>query len=231
MKTLGLLGGMSWQSTLLYYRHLNLRISHRLGGLSSAKLLFYSFNFADLELLQKTANWDEASTLLCNEAENLRAAGAEAILICANTFHIVAEAVEKASGIPVLHIADFTAASIKKEGLKKVGLLGTKYTMEKDFYKSRLSEKHGLEVLIPDVASRGIVHEIIYAELCQGIVKEESKQAYIKVIKELVMQGAECVILGCTEIQMLISPKDSPVPVFDTTVLHAEGAADWALDS
>jgi aspartate racemase len=231
MKRLGLIGGMSWQSTTLYYQFLNRRIQQRLGGLHSAKCIIFSFDFAELESLQRLGKWDKASTLLCQESIRLRDAGANALLICANTFHIVADDVARASGLPVLHIADFTAAAIKAKGFSKVGLLGTRYTMEKDFYKKRLVDKHGLEVVIPSSESRTIIHDIIYDELCQGIVTKKSKDAYIGVINELVEAGAECIILGCTEIQMLIAEKDSPVPIFDTTALHAEGAADWALDS
>jgi aspartate racemase len=231
MKQLGLIGGMSWQSTALYYQFLNRRIQQRLGGLHSAKCIIFSFDFAELESLQRLDKWNEASNLLCQEATRLREAGADALLICANTFHIVADDIASASGLPVLHIADFTAAAVKAKGLSKVGLLGTRYTMEKDFYKKRLVERHGLEVIVPSYESRTVVHDIIYEELCQGIVTEKSKMAYIAVIKELVDAGAECIILGCTEIQMLITEKDSPVPTFDTTALHAEGAADWALDS
>jgi aspartate racemase len=231
MKQLGLIGGMSWQSTTLYYQFLNRRVQQRLGGLHSARCVIFSFDFAELENLQRLGQWHEASMLLCKEAIRLREAGADALLICANTFHIVADDVANASSLPVLHIADFTAAAIKAKGLSKVGLLGTRYTMEKDFYKNRLTEKHGLEVLIPSSDGRTIVHDIIYEELCQGIVTEKSKAAYGVVIRELVETGAECIILGCTEIQMLITEKDSPVPIFDTTALHAEGAADWALDS
>jgi len=230
MKTLGLLGGMSWQSTQLYYQCLNRRVAERLGGLHSAKCIIFSFDFAELEEFQSAEKWSEASAVIQQEAVRLRYAGADALLICANTFHIVADAIEAASGIPVLHIADFTAAAIKKEGYTKVGLLGTRYTMEKDFYKNRLIEKHGFDVIVPDSQGRTVIHEIIYAELCQGIIKEESRDAYIAVIQELVKAGSECVILGCTEIQLLITPKDSPVPIFDTTALHARGAADWALD-
>jgi aspartate racemase len=230
MKQLGLIGGMSWQSTALYYQFLNRRIQQRLGGLHSAKCIIFSFDFAELESLQRQGKWDEASGLLSQEATHLRDAGAEALLICANTFHIVADAVATASGLPVLHIADFTAKAVKAKGFLKVGLLGTRYTMEKDFYKKRLIEKHGLDVIIPSSQSRTVVHDIIYDELCQGVVTEKSKAEYITVIKELVEAGAECIILGCTEIQMLITAEDSPVPIFDTTALHAEGAADWALE-
>jgi aspartate racemase len=231
MKQLGLLGGMSWESTTLYYQFLNRRVQQRLGGLHSAKCIIFSFDFAELESLQRAGKWDQAGSLLCEEAIRLRDAGAQALLICANTFHIVADAVATSSGLPVLHIADFTATAVKAKGLSKVGLLGTRYTMEKDFYKKRLVEKHGLDVIIPSSSSRTIVHDIIYHELCQGVVTEKSKAAYIAVIQELVEAGAECVILGCTEIQMLITAEDSPVPIFDTTALHAEGAADWALES
>jgi aspartate racemase len=230
MKTLGLLCGMSPQSTLLYYKLLNNRIADRLGGLNSAKLVMYSFNFDELEKLQSANRWDDAATLLSTQAMKLKEVGAEAILICANTFHIVADAVEKATGLKVLHIADYTAAAIKKAGFSKVGLLGTKYTMEMGFYKDRLVEKHGLEVLIPEKNERDDTHAIIYHELCRGIVTKESTDRYVSVIGELKKNGAQCVILGCTEIQMLIDESNSSLPPFDTVKLHAEGAADWSLE-
>ncbi|MDH6132018.1 aspartate racemase [Kitasatospora sp. MAA4] len=228
MRTIGLLGGMSWESTAEYYRLLNEFTRDRLGGLHSAKCVLWSVDFAQVELLQSEGRWEEAGALLADGARAVEAAGADLVLICTNTMHKVADQVQAAVGIPLLHLADTTAAAVRAAGLRRVGLLGTAFTMEQDFYKGRLAS-HDLEVLVPDAAGRAEVHRIIYDELCQGVIREESREAYRAVIAALVADGAEGVILGCTEIELLVGPKDSPVPVFPTTRLHAEAAVSAAL--
>ena len=230
MKTLGLIGGMSWESTLPYYRIINETVRERLGGLHSARLLLYSVDFHDIERLQQAGAWDEAGRMLADVARSLEAAGAEGLALCTNTMHKVAPAIEAAVTIPLLHIADPTAAAVKAAGLQTVGLLGTRFTMEQDFYRGRLMERHGLRVLIPDPADREIVHRVIYDELCQGDLRAESRTQYRRIMQRLVEKGAEGMILGCTEIALLVGPEDAPVPVFDTTRLHARYAATWALD-
>ena len=230
MKTLGLIGGMSWESTLPYYRIINETVRERLGGLHSARLLLYSVDFHDIERLQQAGAWDEAGRMLADAARSLEAAGAEGLALCTNTMHKVAAAIEAAVTIPLLHIADPTAAAVKAAGLQTVGLLGTRFTMEQDFYRGRLMERHGLRVLIPDPADREIVHRVIYDELCQGDLRAESRTQYRRIMQRLVEKGAEGMILGCTEIALLVGPEDAPVPVFDTTRLHARYAATWALD-
>jgi aspartate racemase len=229
MKLLGLLGGMSWESTLPYYRHLNEAVRARRGGLHSARLLLYSVDFHEIEALQRAARWDEAGRLLAEAAQALHGAGAQALVLCTNTMHCVADAIQAAVPLPLLHIADPTAAAIRAAGLQRVGLLGTRFTMEQDFYRARLEQRHGLEVLLPDAPARATVHRVIYDELCHGVVREESRQAYRAAIADLVARGAQGVILGCTEIGLLVGPQDAAVPLFDTTRLHAYGAADWAL--
>jgi aspartate racemase len=228
MKTIGLIGGMSWESTAEYYRLLNEFVRERLGGLHSAKCVLYSVDFAEIEQMQVTGQWEESGEVLADAARALAAAGAEILLICTNTMHKVADQVAAAVSMPLLHLADTTVAAVRAAGLSKVGLLGTAFTMEQDFYRNRLTE-HGLEILVPDTEGRDIVHRIIYEELCQGVVRDESRAAYQSVIEELVAHGAEGVILGCTEIELLIGPDDSPVPVFPTTRLHAEAAVAAAL--
>ncbi len=230
MKTIGLLGGMSWQSTVHYYRIINEEVAARLGGLHSAKIVLSSIDFSDMEELQHAGRWIEAGEMLAREAVGLRQAGADFLLICANTMHKVADAVEKASGLPVLHIADATAAAVKAAGINKVGLLGTRYTMEEDFYRVRLAEKHGLHVDIPNPDERAIINRIIYDELCQGIIRPESKSAYLKVMNNLSREGVEGIILGCTEIEMLVTPADFHLPLFPTTRIHAVAAVDLALE-
>ena len=230
MKTLALIGGMSWESTLPYYRIINETVRERLGGLHSARLLLYSVDFHDIERLQQAGAWDEAGRMLADAARSLEAAGAEGLALCTNTMHKVAAAIEAAVTIPLLHIADPTAAAVKAAGLQTVGLLGTRFTMEQDFYRGRLMERHGLRVLIPDPADREIVHRVIYDELCQGDLRAESRTQYRRIMQRLVEKGAEGMILGCTEIALLVGPEDAPVPVFDTTRLHARYAATWALD-
>lgn len=229
MKTIGLLGGMSWQSTTHYYQIINEEIVSRLGGLHSAKIVLSSVDFAEIEVLQRENRWQESGEILAKNANGLRLAGANFILICANTMHKVADQVEAGSGLPVLHIADATAAAVKEAGLHKIGLLGTRYTMEEDFYRVRLAEKHGLQVVIPDAPDRTMVNRVIFEELCLGIVRQESKTAYLQVLRRLENMGAQGIILGCTEIEMLITPSDFHLPLFPTTRIHALAAVDRAL--
>lgn len=229
MKTIGLIGGMSWESSQEYYRIINHEIRTRLGGTHSAKSLMWSMDFGEIEQLQHQGKWEELTRLMIEAAQNLEKGGADFILICTNTMHKMAADVESATSIPLVHIADPTAEKIKAAGLSKVGLLGTAFTMEQDFYKGRLVAKHGLEVLTPDDADRKTVHDIIYQELVVGEILDASREKYRAVISRLVERGAEAIILGCTEIMLLIGQQDSPVPVFDTTQLHAEAAVDWAL--
>ena len=229
MKTIGLIGGMSWESTLHYYQSLNEQVKQRLGGLHSAKIVLYSVDFHDIEQLQRTGQWDEAGVRLATAARALEAAGADVLVLCTNTMHKVAPAIEAAVAIPFLHIADPTAEAIKHAGLQRIALLGTRFTMEEDFYCGRLVAQHGLQVIVPEAPDREIVHNVIYNELCLGVIRESSRQAYREIIARLVAKGAQGIILGCTEIAMLVSPADSPVPVFDTTQLHALCALDFAL--
>lgn len=230
MKTIGLLGGMSWESTIPYYRQINQHIKQQLGGLHSAKIILYSVDFADIEALQRSGDWDRAGELLAEAAVKLQAAGADCLVLCTNTMHKVAAVIETAVTIPLLHIADATAEAIQLAGLKKVALLGTRFTMEQDFYKKRLTESYGLEVLVPDEESRALVHQVIYQELCLGLVKPDSRLQYQQIMADLVVQGAEAIILGCTEIALLVSAEDCAVPLFDTTFLHGQKAADYALE-
>lgn len=220
---------MSWQSTVHYYRIINEEVAARLGGLHSAKILLSSIEFAEMEELQHSGRWNEAGNLLAREAVGLRKAGAVFVVICTNTMHKVADQIEKTSGLPVLHIADATAAAIKKAGMSRIGLLGTRYTMEQDFYRTRLIEKHGLDVLIPEPEDREIVNRVIYEELCLGIVRDESRQEYLRIMDELAQEGVQGIILGCTEIELLVSPHDFHLPLFPTTYLHAVAAVDQAL--
>ncbi|MFD0268592.1 aspartate/glutamate racemase family protein [Streptomyces sp. NPDC127106] len=228
MKTIGLIGGMSWESTAQYYRLLNEFTRNRLGGLHSARCVIYSLDFAEIEQLQVQGRWADAGEILAAAARSLEAAGADLVLICTNTMHKVADVVDAAVAIPLLHLADATAHAVRASGLRRVGLLGTAFTMEQDFYRDRL-QAAGLEVRIPDAGGRALVHRVIYEELCLGIVREESRTAYQKVIEDLVAAGAEGIILGCTEIELLIGPGDSPVSLFPTARLHAEAAVDAAL--
>ncbi|QWF17294.1 aspartate/glutamate racemase family protein [Lysobacter capsici] len=224
-KTLGLLGGMSWESTLPYYRVINETVRERLGGLHSARLLLYSVDFAEVERLQHAGDWDAAGALLGRAARSLRDGGAQLLVICTNTMHKVADAVEAASGLPLLHIADPTGEAIRAAGLTKIGLLGTRFTMEQAFYRQRLIERHGLEVIVPDDDGRELVHKVIYEELCLGRIRDESREAYRRIIAGLAARGAQGVILGCTEIGLLIGPADVDIGLFDTTALHARAAA------
>jgi aspartate racemase len=229
MKTIGLIGGMSWESSLEYYKIINETVRDRLGGLHSAKCILYSVEFSEIEELQRKGMWLEAGKILSNIGHSLEIAGADILIICTNTMHKVAVDVERVTKIPLLHIADPTAETIKKLGLKTIGLLGTRFTMEDDFYRGRLKDMHGLSVLIPEPADRQIVHRIIYDELCLGKILDSSRDEYKRIILDMIHHGAEGIILGCTEIGLLISAGDCPVPVFDTTLLHAARAVDLAL--
>ena len=229
MKTIGLIGGMSWESSLLYYQIINETVKHRLGGLHSAQCLLWSFDFAEIEHLQAADDWDAATQRMIDAARALERGGAECLVICTNTMHRMAGDVQRAVDLPLIHIADATAKQIKTQGLETIALLGTRYTMEQDFYKGRLIDKFSLKVLIPDPAGVQIVHDIIYDELVVGVVNDDSRQQYQGVIEKLAEQGAQGVILGCTEIAMLIKPEHTALPVFDTTTLHAVAAVDWAL--
>ncbi|WP_299952972.1 aspartate/glutamate racemase family protein [uncultured Modestobacter sp.] len=227
-RVIGMLGGMSWESSAEYYRLVNELVRERLGGLHSARCLLASLDFAEVERLQVAGEWAQAGELLAEAARGLEAAGAELLLLCTNTMHKVADQVQDAVGIPLLHLADATAAAVRAAGLDSVGLLGTAFTMEQDFYRDRLAG-HGLRVLVPPADDRALVHRVIYDELCVGVVREESRAAYREVIRRLVDAGAQGVVLGCTEIELLIGQADSPVPVFPTTRLHAEAAVTAAL--
>jgi aspartate racemase len=229
MKRIGLLGGMSWESSAEYYRLVNEATRDRLGGLHSADCLLRSVDFTEVEVLQRSGRWDEAGTLLAAEAAALVAAGAELLVLCTNTMHKVADAIVAAIDVPFVHIADTTADAVKAAGLGTVGLLATGYTMEQDFYVGRLRDVHGLEVLVPGEADRRLVHDVIYDELCVGVVDDGSRAEYRRVMRGLAGRGAEGILLGCTEIDLLVGADDSPVPVFDTTRLHAERAVELAL--
>ena len=229
MKTIGLLGGMSWESTELYYRWINEGIKKKLGGLHSARIAMVSVDFQEIEALQHEQKWDEAGAVLAKAAQQVEAAGADFLLICTNTMHKVAAQIEQAINIPILHLADATAERIKEKGMKTVGLLGTNFTMEQDFYKGRLIDKHGLNVMVPSGPDREIVHRIIYDELCLGVVKDESRQEYLRIMQEMHAEGAEGIIEGCTEIVMLVQQKHTDIPLFDTTAIHAEAAVAKAL--
>jgi len=228
MKMIGLIGGMSWESTLPYYRLINETVRERLGGLHSARLILFSVDFHQIEEHQRSGDWVAAGNILAEAARALEAAGAEGLVLCTNTMHKVAPAIVAAVNIPLLHIADPTAAEIRRAGFSTVGLLGTRFTMEQDFYRRRL-EHHGLRVLIPDEPERAAVHRVIYEELCQGRIVDASRAEYRKVIARLIAQGAEAIVLGCTEISLLIGAPDSLVPLFDTTRIHALSAAEWSL--
>jgi aspartate racemase len=229
MKTIGLIGGMSWESSVEYYRIVNETVRERLGGLHSAQCLMYSVDFAEVEILQRDGRWDEAAQMMIEAACRLEWGGAQCVVLCTNTMHKCADAMQNAIHIPMLHIADATAEKIKAQGLHTVGLLGTNFTMEEDFYKGRLEGKHGLKVLIPPAPEREVVHRVIYDELCLGQINPSSRAQYAQTIRNLVAQGAQGIILGCTEIGLLVHAEDSSVPLFDTTRIHAEAAVDWAL--
>lgn len=231
MRTLGLIGGMSWESTAVYYRLINDGVRARLGGLHSAPLLLYSFDFEEIERCQAEGRWEDATRLMVDAGRRLAAGGADILVICTNTMHRMAEEVEAATRLPLLHIADATAAAVLESGLGRVGLLGTAFTMEQTFYRGRLEERHGLEVLVPEADERALIHRVIYEELCQGIVTPESKGAFLAIVDGLRKRHAEGVILGCTEIGLLISQEDVDVPLFDSTVIHADAAVAVALAS
>ena len=229
MKTIGLIGGMSWESSAVYYHLINKRVSTLLGGFHSAKCVMVSVDFAEIEQLQHLDDWEALDTLMADTARQLEAAGADLIVLCTNTMHLCEDAIVKSISVPFLHIATATAEKISAMQLKTVALLGTRFTMEKDFYKDTLND-HGITVIIPDEKDRNAIHDIIYGELVKGIIKDESRETYKRIIKKLTAQGAEGVILGCTEIPLLITANDVDVPVFDTTTIHAEKAVDMALE-
>ena len=228
MKTIGLLGGMSWESTLDYYKAINESVKNALGGLHSAKIVMYSVDFEPIEKMQHAGDWDGTAKILSEAAKNIQAAGADFLLICTNTMHKIAPEIEAAIQIPLLHIADATAEVLVGEGIKTVGLLGTAFTMEQDFYKGRLANNYGLKVLVPNKADREIVHKVIYQELCLGITEAASKAEYLRIIDVLAAQGAEAVILGCTEIGMLVNQADTTVSLLNTTAIHAQKAVEYA---
>lgn len=230
MKTIGLLGGMSWESTATYYRLINEGVKESLGGLHSAKIAMVSVDFADIEALQMAGNWDEAGRQLALAANQIEAAGADFIVICTNTMHKVAPAIMDSVSIPLLHIADATAADINACGYSKVALLGTAFTMEQDFYKGRLKDKFGIEVITPSASDRKIIHDVIYDELCLGTIKDTSRAEYLRIVDSLNQQGTEAIILGCTEIGLLITPEHTDVPLLDTTIIHAEAAVRHAVE-
>lgn len=229
MRTIGLIGGMSWESSQEYYRLINALVRARLGGLHSAKSVMVSVDFAEIERLQQEDRWDEAAQILSGAARGLEAAGADCVVICTNTMHKVADEVEANVGIPLLHIADATAARVESAGLRRIGLLGTRFTMEEDFYVGRLIRRHGLEVIVPQSVERDDIHRVIYDELCLGVARAESKARYLQIMDRLIGRGAQGIILGCTEIGLLVQQVDSRVPLFDTTRIHAEAAVEWAL--
>jgi len=229
MRTIGLLGGMSWESTVGYYRKINEGVKKSLGGLHSAKIVLYSVDFEPIEQLQHKGDWEGTADILSEAALKVQAAGADFLVICTNTMHKVAPDIEKAIHLPILHIADATAEVLADKGIKTVGLLGTAFTMEQDFYKGRLMQKYGLEVLVPNEPDRKIVHNVIYQELCLGRMIESSKKEYLRIIKRLANQGAEGVILGCTEIGLLVNQSDTDIELCDTTAIHAEKAVEYAI--
>lgn len=229
MKTMGLVGGLSWESSIEYYRLVNEGVRARLGGLHSARLLLYSFDFDEIERLQHAGRWDDATRRMVDAARALERGGADFLVICSNTMHRMADAVQAAVPLPLVHIADATGDAVRRAGLRTVGLLGTRFTMEQDFYRGRLAARHGLTVVTPDDAGRTLVHDVIYDELCQGVVRDASRDAYLRVVDDLRARGAQAIVLGCTEIGLLLKPGDTDAPLFDTTRLHAEAAVDAAL--
>jgi aspartate racemase len=229
MRTIGMIGGMSWESTLVYYRVVNETVRARLGGLHSAKSILYSVDFAEIEALQHAGRWDAAQSILVQAAQSLELAGVDLVIICTNTMHKLADGVAASMTVPLLHIADPTAGAVLAAGIDTVGLLGTRFTMEEEFYRKRLEDRYGLRVLIPDAVQRRTVHDIIYTELCLGRIRESSRQVYVRIIDDLVGRGARGVILGCTEVGLLVRADGCPVPVFDTARIHAEAAVDAAL--
>ncbi|MFC5080057.1 Aspartate racemase [Vibrio thalassae] len=230
MKTIGLLGGMSWESTANYYKAINEGVKAELGGFHSARIALYSVDFAEIEVLQRQGDWQGAAVALSGAARAIESAGAECLLICTNTMHKVAPVIASAISIPLLHIADATAERLKRDNITKVGLLGTAFTMEQAFYKGRLEQKYEIEVIVPDSIQRGIVHDVIYGELVKGQVNDVSRQRYLEIIEDLQAQGAQAIILGCTEIAMLVEQKYTTVPLYDTTQIHSEAAVAFALE-
>jgi aspartate racemase len=229
MKTIGLLGGMSWESTVSYYKALNEGVKASLGGLHSAQICMYSVDFSEIETLQRQGEWEQAATILGSAAKSVEAGGADFLLICTNTMHKVAEEIGDQISIPILHIADATAEKLKADNIACAGLLGTAFTMEQDFYKGRLADKHGIEVLVPDAEQRALVHAVIYEELCQGKILDSSRQKYLEVIASLHERGAQAIVLGCTEIAMLVQQEHTSVPLYDTTEIHASAAVRRAI--
>jgi aspartate racemase len=229
MRMIGLIGGMSWESSAEYYRLINEAVKARLGGLHSARSVMLTVDFAEIEAMQAAGRWDEAGALLAAAAQSLERAGAECLVLCTNTMHKVADAMTAAVAIPCIHIADATATAIRAQGLRRVGLLGTRFTMEEAFYRGRLTEQHSLEVLTPEADDRAVVNQVIYEELCLGRIRAESRAQYRAIMARLIERGAEAIILGCTEITLLVAQADSAVPLFDTTRLHAQAAVDFAL--
>ncbi|WP_340611583.1 aspartate/glutamate racemase family protein [Xenorhabdus bharatensis] len=231
MKTIGMLGGMSWESTVSYYQAINRGIKEELKGLHSAKICLFSVDFDEIEKLQRSSRWNEAATLLSAAAKSVEAGGADFLVICTNTMHKIADDIEKSISIPVLHIADATAEVLIGDGIKKVGLLGTRFTMEEDFYKTRLTNKFDIEVIVPDDEQRDLVHRVIYDELCVGEIRSNSRQSYLNIIQDLYSKGAEAIILGCTEIGLLVNQLDTNIPLYDTAAIHAEKAVKMALEN
>ena len=229
MKTVGLIGGMSWESSTEYYRIINQTVQERLGGLHSAQCILFSFDFQEIEHLQHQGAWEQLTELMIRAAQRLEGAGAELLIICTNTMHKMAEEVQTSVGIPLVHIADATAKAITDKGLEKVALLGTRFTMEEDFYKKRLQEKYRLDVIIPSESDRELIDNVIYGELCRGVTHQSSREKFKAIIEKLASNGAEGVILGCTEIPLLISQQDAEIPLFDTTKIHAQAAVEMAL--
>ena len=229
MKVIGLIGGMSWESTSEYYRIINQAVKERLGGLHSAKILLYSVNFQEIESLQREGRWKAATDMMCDAARRVERGGADCLLICTNTMHKLAEEVRGELTIPLIHITDATGAEVRRSGISKAALLGTQYTMEEDFYKGRLVSDYGLEVVVPLEMDRQIVQQVIYNELCLGRVRVDSRKEFVRIIGDMHARGAEGVILGCTEISLLINQQDSPLQLFDTTDIHAQAAVDFAL--
>ncbi len=229
MKTIGLLGGMSWQSTVGYYRAINTGVEQALGGLHSAQVVLYSVDFAPLEARMRAGDWQGAAGILQDAARRVASGGADCLLICTNTMHKLAPEIAAAVDIPLIHIADATAEVLIRDGVERVGLLGTAFTMEEEFYRGRLGERFGLDVMVPDEADRNRVHDIIFNELCRGVIRPESRKMYLRIVADLGAAGAQAVILGCTEIGLLIRQADTPVPLYDTTAIHAAAAVAWAL--
>ncbi|MDE1516046.1 MULTISPECIES: aspartate/glutamate racemase family protein [Vibrio] len=229
MKTIGMLGGMSWESTASYYKAINESVRHKLGGLHSAKICMYSVDFNEIERLQHQGKWAETAKILSKAASRIESGGADFLLICTNTMHKVAPEIESSISIPILHIADATAKKLVSDGIKKVGLLGTRFTMEQDFYKQRIIDRFGVEVIVPNADEQTVIHDIIYNELCLGIIKQNSRNQYLKIINGLYHQGAEAIILGCTEIALLVQQEHTDIPLYDTTAIHAEEAVLLSL--